>query len=194
MSIRLATTQDIPAILDIYSPYVENTAISFEYATPSLEAFTARFLHHTAQFPWLVWEEDGRILGYAYACAPFERAAYQWCAEASIYLHPDAHRRGIGTKLYQVLEQILTKQGYITLYSLVTSQNTGSLAFHLARGYTVRAEFPRQGFKLGQAHGVTWLEKTLNFVEYPHKIPLSVRQIVKSDSILQDILDKITLS
>lgn len=192
--IRLADKQDIPAILEIYTPYVENTTVSFEYCAPSLAEFTARFESYTAQFPWLVWEEEGRILGYAYACAPFTRAAYQWCAEVSIYLHPHAHRKGIGKRLYAALESILTKQGYLTVYALITSQNTSSLAFHLAQGYALRAEFPRQGFKMGHALGVTWLEKTLNFVEYPQNTPVSVWQIVENDIFFQNNLDKFALS
>ena len=98
MSIRPANIADLPRILEIYGPYVENTAISFEYTVPALEAFTQRFLDITAQFPWLVWEEEGAVLGYAYGSAPFERAAYQWSAEASIYLCPEACGRGIGRK------------------------------------------------------------------------------------------------
>ncbi len=192
--IRLAALQDVPAILEIYRPYVENTTVSFEYRTPTPEEFTKRFLTYTAQFPWLVWEDGGRILGYAYACAPFERAAYQWCAEASIYLHPDAHRKGIGTKLYAALEWILEKQGYLTLYSLITSENKGSLAFHLARGYTHRAEFPRQGYKMGKALGVIWLEKSLNFVEYPQNPPASFQTLVKNDIIFLDNLANFALS
>ena len=100
MSIRQATVQDLPRILEIYAPYVENTAVSFEYEVPSLDAFTARFRSFTAQFPWLVWEEEGRILGYAYASAPYSRAAFSWCAEPSIYLRPEAKGKGIGRKLY----------------------------------------------------------------------------------------------
>ena len=88
--IRIATEQDIPAILEIYGPYVQNTAISFEYTVPTLQEFTMRFRAITAQFPWLVWDENGKILGYAYGSAPFERVAYQWCAEDSLYLLPEA--------------------------------------------------------------------------------------------------------
>ena len=73
MAIRQANVQDISRILEIYAPYVKTTAISFEYTVPSLEAFTQRFLGITAQFPWLVWEEDSVILGYAYGSRPFER-------------------------------------------------------------------------------------------------------------------------
>ena len=85
MPIRPATVQDIPRILEIYAPYIQNTAISFEYTVPDLEEFTQRFLKITNPFPWLVWEENGTVFGYAYGSLPFERAAYQWSASASIY-------------------------------------------------------------------------------------------------------------
>ena len=84
--IRVATRADVPEILEIYAPYVENTTCSFEYEPPTLDAFYERFASITDRFPWIVWEEDGRILGYAYASAPCSRAAYSWCAEPSIYL------------------------------------------------------------------------------------------------------------
>ena len=194
MHIRFAVKEDISHILEIYRPYVENTTVSFEYTCPTLEEFTERFTKYTRQFPWLVWEEKGEILGYAYACAPFTRMAYSWVAEASVYLHPKAHRRGIGTALYKALEAILREQGYLTLYTLVTSQNAPSLAFHKARGYEVRAVFPRQGFKMGKALGVTWLEKTLQSVEYPQNLPISVNTLVKNDRNFLDNLDRFTLS
>ena len=90
MSIRPARAEDLPVMLEIYRPYVEETTTSFEYVTPSLEEFRARFLEHTAQFPWLVWEEEGDVLGYAYAGLAYGRAAYRWCAEISIYFRKDA--------------------------------------------------------------------------------------------------------
>ena len=194
MHIRFATKEDISPMLEIYRPYVETTTVSFEYTCPSLEEFTARFEKYTQQFPWLVWEEDGEVLGYAYACAPFTRMAYSWVAEASVYLRKDAHRRGIGTALYMALEAILTKQGYLTLYTLVTSENATSLAFHQAVGYEIRAVFPRQGFKMGKALGVTWLEKTLHFIEYPQEMPISAETLVKIDRNFLDNLDRFALS
>ncbi len=194
MHIRFATTEDISKMLEIYRPYVENTTVSFEYTCPTLEEFTHRFQTYTRQFPWLVWEEKGEILGYAYACAPFTRTAYSWVAEASVYLCEAAHRRGIGTALYKALEAILTRQGYLTLYTLVTSENTASLAFHQAIGYEVRADFPRQGYKMGKALGVIWLEKTLQYVEYPQNLPVSVEALVKIDRNFLDNLDRFTLS
>ena len=194
MHIRFATKEDISPMLEIYRPYVETTTVSFEYTCPSLEEFTARFEKYTQQFPWLVWEEEGEVLGYAYACAPFTRMAYSWVAEASVYLRKDAHRRGIGTALYRALEAILTKQGYLTLYTLVTSENATSLAFHQAVGYEIRADFPRQGLKMGKALGVTWLEKTLKFVDYPQEMPISAETLVKIDRNFLDNLDRFALS
>ena len=194
MSIRIANESDLSQILEIYRPYAENTTVSFEYDAPTLESFRARFRGITKQFPWLVWEEAGVILGYAYACAPFERAAYQWCAEPSIYLLPQAQGKGIGRKLYDALEKLLTLQGYRTLYAIVTTDNTPSIAFHKAVGYRHLADFPNCGFKLDRWHGITWLEKPLFSVDFPTDSPRPISKIVKLDQNLQDFLDKITLT
>ena len=113
--IRPATEQDVPEILSIYAPYVENSTATFEYDVPCRRSFLQRFYDITAQFPWLVWEEDGCVVGYAYGSLPFERAAYSWCCEVSVYVAPQAHGRGIGKKLYAVLEEIMWRQGYRTI-------------------------------------------------------------------------------
>lgn len=176
--IRMATEQDLPQILDIYRPYVEATAFSFEYEVPTQEEFLQRFRDITAQFPWLVWEEAGHILGYCYACLPFTRAAYRWCAEPSVYLAPQAQGRGIGRALYAVLEQLLTRQGYQVLYAIITSENKASRSFHAACGYTHLADFDRCGFKQGRWHGITWMEKRLNSVETPIDFPVRIWDIV----------------
>ena len=169
--IRFATEHDLSAMLAIYAPYVENTTYSFEYEVPSMEEFTRRFREHIAQFPWLVWEEEGRVLGYAYAGAPWERSAYRWCAEVSIYLHPGIHSRGIGRQLYAVLEDLLTKQGYRMLYALVTTENTGSVRFHERLGYTHHFTFQNCGFKMGRWLGVIWLHKQLAPLGTPEAFP-----------------------
>lgn len=171
MPIRFANESDIPAMLAIYAPYVEHTTYSFEYTVPTGEEFLARFRDHVAQFPWLVWEEDGQVLGYAYAGAPWERMAYSWCAEASIYLAPRIRGRGIGRRLYARLEQILTAQGYRLLYALITTENLDSVAFHQALGYRHRATFENCGYKLGRWLGVIWMEKQLNPLENPESTP-----------------------
>ena len=192
--IRIATEKDIPAILAIYGPYVEDTTVSFEYTVPTEDAFLERFRSITAQFPWLVWEEEGKVLGYAYGSPPYARAAYGWCAEPSVYLAPQAHRRGIGTALYAALEKILALQGYQVLYALVTSENEVSMAFHGKNGYFIRAGFPECAYKFGRVLGVTWLEKRLKSVETPSAPPVSWREIVSNDQISADILDSLTLS
>lgn len=192
--IRLATREDVPAILEIYAPYVENTAISFEYSVPTLESFTTRFEGITARFPWLIWEEDGQILGYAYGSLPWERAAFSWCAEVSIYLHPAAHRRGIGSALYGVLEQLLRLQGYLKVYAVVTTANQASVDFHRAAGYRLTASFPGCGFKHGAWHGTLWLEKQLSSVEMPTSVPIPLEGIVDFDRKFREILDTLSLS
>ena len=191
--IRPATEKDIPEILSIYGPYVETSTATFEYDVPCLRSFTQRFYDITAQFPWLVWEEEGRILGYAYASAPYSRAAYRWCAEPSIYLRPEATGKGIGQKLYAVLEWILDKQGYQVLYALVTTENSGSIRFHEKMGYFSRADFPDCGYKFGRWLGVTWMEKRIKSVHSPNGFPKPWRAIVQDAKSFCDILDSLSL-
>ena len=171
--VRIATPADIPAMLDIYGPYVLTSTATFEYQIPTEEEFRNRFDSITAQYPWLVWEEAGQILGYAYASAPYTRAAYAWCAEPSIYLRPEARGRGIGTELYTALEDILQRQGYHILYALVTAENQQSIAFHERFSYKKQAFFPDCGLKFGRWLGIFWMEKRLKTVEIPTKTPIS---------------------
>lgn len=192
--IRIATEADIPQMLAIYAPYVENTTYSFEYTPPTLEQFTRRFTKYTAQCPWLVWEENGRVVGYAYGSLPFERSAYAWCAEVSIYLLSEAHGRGIGKKLYAVLEEILWRQGYRIIYALITNENIGSLSFHEKVGYTHCAQFPGCGIKFGRSLGVIWMEKRAESVEIPSSPPVSWQQVVETDRKIMDILASLPLS
>lgn len=191
--IRLATQADIPAILAVYAPYVENTTYTFEYDVPTLDAFTARFAAITAQFPWLVWEQDGKVLGYAYGSAPFERAAYGWCAEVSIYLAPEIQGIGIGRKLYAALEAFLKLQGYKIIFSLITAENSGSLVFHTRLGYSVCGNFPDCGLKFGRWLGVTWMKKELFSGEIPINAPVSAACIVKNHRNFVNNLDNIPL-
>lgn len=193
--LRFAREGDIPQMLAIYALYVEETTWSFEYRVPTQEEFLRRFREITLQFPWLVWEEGGQVLGYAYGSAPFgEREAYAWCAESSIYLRTDTRGRGLGRKLYTALEEVLKYQGYQILYALVVSENEGSLAFHRRLGYRLRAEFPRCGYKLDRWVGVLWYEKMLNFVESPSNFPKSILSIDISAQKLNDILYSLSIS
>ena len=192
--IRIATEGDLPAMLAIYAPYVEHTTVSFEYTVPSPETFAQRFRDITQQFPWLVWEEEGRVLGYVYAAKPFERAGYSWCAEPSIYLHDDARGRGIGQKLYSVLEAILDAQGYCLLYALITEENKASLRFHEKCGYSTVMVLPGCGRKFDRWLGLCWLEKPLKIGENPSAFPVSWVSIVQDAESLRNILDSLSLS
>ena len=176
--IRFAEEKDLCAMLEIYRPYVENTTYSFEYEVPSMDEFTKRFRDHVTQFPWLVWEEGGSVLGYAYAGAPWERAAYRWCAEVSIYLHPSVHGRGIGRLLYARLEEILIRQGYRVVYALITTENHGSVAFHEKLGYRYHSTFENCGYKMGRWLGVIWLQKWLNPLGAPEEFPRAWTEVV----------------
>ena len=159
--IRAASAADVPAILEIYRPYILHTAYTFEYDVPTQEQFLQRFETITAEFPWLVWEERGEILGYAYADHAFSRAAFQWTADLSIYLKPEAFGKGIGRALYTAVEDILRDLGYFAVYGIVTADNEGSCAFHRAMGYGETACLPDCGWKFGRWHGVIWFEKRL---------------------------------
>ena len=192
--LRIATPADIPAMLEIYGPYVLNSTATFEYTVPTQEEFTRRFTTITAQYPWLVWEEEGTILGYAYASAPYTRAAYSWCAEPSIYLRPDAKGRRICTKLYTALEAILTRQGYQVLYALVTEENRESIAFHEKFSYEKRAFFPDCGWKFNRWLGVFWMAKRLKSVEIPMDFPTPWLSIGQKGEKWNDILDSLSLS
>ena len=192
--IRIATTADIPAILEIYAPYIEKSTATFEYDMPGLRSFTQRFLAITEKFPWLVWEEDGKVLGYAYASAPYERAAFSWCAEPSVYLRPDARGRGIGRRLYAALEAILKDQGYQVLYALITDENVASIRFHERSGYVQKVHFPDCGFKFGKWLGLVWMEKRLTTVEMPNSFPVPFGKYCQDVQRNCDILDNLSLS
>lgn len=192
--LRIATEADVPEILSIYAPYVENTTVSFEYDVPCRKTFLDRFRTTTAQYPWLVWEEDGRILGYAYAAPAFTRAAYSWHAEPSIYLRPEARGTGIAQKLYAGLEAILKAQGYQVLYALITAENLPSLRFHEKMGYRKCMELDSCGFKFNRWVGLIWMEKRLSSVIIPNSFPTAFGSICQDVQRIRDILDSLSLS
>lgn len=171
MRIRMATERDVPEMLAIYQPYIESTAITFEYEVPTEEAFLTRFRTITAQCPWLVCEDAGALLGYAYADKAFVRAAFRWDADFSIYLRENARGRGIGTCLYRLLERMAALQGYQVIYGLVTSDNDQSCRFHEKMGYRRTAYLPDCGYKFGNWYGLSWYEKRLCAPVQPASAP-----------------------
>lgn len=192
--IRIATEADIPAIRAIYAPYVTDTTVTFEYDVPTVEEFTLRFQTITRDFPWLVWEEEGRVLGYAYACRPFERAAYSWCAEPSIYIAPEAQGRGIGRRLYLALEELLKILGYRVFLALITGENQGSVAFHRRLGYEMAGELKACGYKFDRWLSVFWMEKKVDFVQFSGAKPAKWGVIGQDDKKVCDILFNLSIS
>ena len=161
ITIRPATTSDAAQLLAIYAPYVLHTAITFEYIVPSLAEFTARMQNTLARYPYFVAEKVGEILGYTYASPFKERAAYDWSVETTIYIRQDNRRSGIGTRLYQALEEALRKQHIINANACIAYPNPESIAFHERLGYKNVAHFTRCGYKQGQWYDMVWLEKML---------------------------------
>lgn len=170
--IRLARREDTEAMLQIYAPFVQNTAVSLEFDVPTPEEFMARFDSITRHYPWLVWKEGGRVLGYAYASRALERAAYQWDADVSIYMAEEARHTGAAHRLYQRLEAIMTRLGYFNLYALITAGNTDSRQFHERRGYRLEGVLRCAGYKFGQWHDLCWYALHLKEGEDPADGPV----------------------
>lgn len=175
--LRLAEEADVPGILEVYAPYIRDTVISFEYEVPSREAFLERFRGITTRFPWLVCEVDGKIAGYAYGSPAFQRAAYQWDADVSVYMAPAFYGSGAARLLYAALTELLRLQGFYTLYAVVAGENERSLAFHRSVGFTEFARFPRTGYKLGRWVDLVWLLKPLADFAVPPKPTCRLREL-----------------
>ena len=170
MEIRLAKPSDARSLLDIYAPYVENTAITFEYEVPTIEDFAIRIEKTLEKYPYLVAEEDGVVLGYAYASTYYARAAYEWEVELSVYVSQDARGKGVGSKLYDALEEMLEQMGYIHFLACISLPNEASLALHRKRGYQQVAHFPKIGYKFNLWHDIVWLQKSLDKEARPIKL------------------------
>ena len=170
MEIRFAKPSDARSLLDIYAPYVENTAITFEYEVPTIEDFANRIEKTLEKYPYLVVEEDGVVVGYAYASTYYARAAYDWAVELSVYISQDARGQGVGTRLYDALEDLLEQMGYIHFLACISLPNEASLALHRKRGYQQVAHFPKIGCKFNRWHDIVWLQKSLDKEARPIKL------------------------
>jgi len=161
VSIRAATAADAAALLDIYRPFVEATAVSFETEVPTVDAFAARIDKALARWQWLVAEADGRVLGYAYGSTHRERAAYRWSVEVSAYVAEHGRRRGVGRMLYLRLFDALAQQGYCNAYAGVALPNPASIALHRSVGFAPIGTFEAVGRKFGRWHDVAWFQRRL---------------------------------
>ncbi len=177
VSIRMATIEDAAAFLAIYEYYVQTTAITFEYETPSEEEFRERIRNTLRKYPYIVACREGEVVGYAYASAFKQRAAYGWSVETSIYVQKDAHGQGIGKLLYEVLENILKLQNVLNANACIAYPNPESIAFHEYFGYKKVAHFTRCGYKQGQWWDMIWMEKLLGEHLPEPKEVMAVREL-----------------
>lgn len=168
ITLRLATLDDAPRLLDIYGYYVKNTAITFEYEVPSLEEFRDRMRAISAKYPYLCAVRGDQILGYAYA-GPFHvRAAYHWASELTIYLDKDVRKTGLGRLLYGRMEEILKKMGIVNLYACIGYPEkddeyltTNSAQFHERMGFRLVGTFQNCGYKFQRWYHMVFMEKII---------------------------------
>lgn len=188
MIIRFAEETDSRELLRIYGQYMD-TPITFEYVLPSEEEFAGRIRSIRREgYPYLVCEEDGRAVGYAYAHRAFERAAYQWDAELSIYLDKGHTAAGLGGRLYRILMELLALQGVRTAYACVVSPNPKSERLHQRLGFERIGEFCNTGYKNGKWLDVVWFEKKIGVCGPEPKLVMPVWEL--EEKKVREILQK----
>ncbi|MBR2223618.1 MAG: N-acetyltransferase [Christensenellaceae bacterium] len=173
---RLAGAGDAEELLAIYAPYVEKTAVSFEFVPPTKEEFEGRIRSIMEFFPYILCEENGEILGYAYAHRFHERAGFNWDAELSVYVKEGKNRKGIGYALYEKLIGILEKQGFYNLYALISVPNEPSVALHSRFGFETEAIHKDTGCKFGEWHDMIIMKKVLRKAEKDPTEPIPFYQ------------------
>lgn len=166
--VRNATIEDTGRILEIYDYYVKNTAITFEYDTPSYDEFKGRMEKTMRCYPYLVILRDGYIEGYAYADAFVGRAAYDWSCEVTVYLDHNAQKCGLGRIIYEALEKNLHDMGILNLYACIGYPEhddeyltTNSADFHAHMGFVKVGEFHKCGYKFDRWYNMIWMEKII---------------------------------
>jgi len=167
-TIRPVKPEDAERLAEIYAYYVEETAVSFEYRAPSTEEFRERIIKISRKMPYLVCEQDGKILGYVYAGVYNPREAYNWTVTTSIYLDRECRRQGVGTLLYAALEQELKSRGVINLLAGVAYAEAedeylthDSVKFHLKEGYEQVARMKEVGKKFDRWYDLLWFQKKI---------------------------------
>jgi phosphinothricin acetyltransferase len=165
--VRDATAEDAARCAAIYAPYVEGTVISFELEPPSAEEMGRRIAAAAARHAWLVLEEDGEVVGYAYGGPHLSRAAYRWACEVSVYLELGRRRTGAGRALYEVLLERLAARGYRMACAGMTLPNEASAGLHRAMGFEPVGTYRRIGYKDGAWHDVAWVQRPLGDPDAP---------------------------
>ena len=160
-TIRLATEADASSVAAIYAPYCNQTVISFEETAPTADEMAKRIRSISATRPWIVLEDDGAVVGYAYASLHNERAAYRWAVSTAIYISSLHQRRGAGRALYTTLFDVLRHLGYFTATAGITLPNAASVALHEAFGFALVGVYRDIGHKMGAWHDVAWYQASL---------------------------------
>ena len=170
--IRPAKPEDAEKLLAIYAPYVEQTAITFEYEVPTVEEFRERIHNTLKKYPYLVAEQGEEPVGYAYVGPFHDRPAYDWAVETSIYVDQNKKRMGIGKKLHEALEEELRNRGFLNMNACIAYPaqedeylTRNSLGFHTHLGFRPVGSFTRCGYKFGRWYNMVWLEKLMG--EHP---------------------------
>jgi phosphinothricin acetyltransferase len=153
--------RDAAACLEIYAPFVRDTAVSFEEVVPSLAEFADRIRSTSSAYPWLVFDMAGSVAGYAYGSSHRSRAAYRWAADVSVYVSPAYRGKGIGRRLYAELFERLKRQGYYIACAGITLPNDASVGLHRAMGFQPVGVYRRIGWKAGAWHDVSWWQLEL---------------------------------
>lgn len=177
MRIRLATRDDAAAIADIYAPYCTNSSITFEIEPVTANAMAERITKLGEKFPWLVAEENGSVIGYAYSAPHHERAAYRWSSNVSVYVDDRFHRRGIGRTLYESLFKVMRLQGFVNAIGGITLPNPPSVALHESLGFQLVGVYRQIGYKLGAWRDVGWWQLPLSNDSSEPRGPLAIAQI-----------------
>lgn len=179
MELRLATPKDSDEILAIYKPYVETTTITFEYDVPSSKEFCARVQNISQTMPYIVMVDKGKIVGYGYASRYRERKAYDWAVELSIYVEMGHKNKGIGTKIYTALINVLKQLGYCRVYACITSPNPASVAFHKKYGFRDIGIFHKVGYKFNTWLDIVWMELDMNPDNHNIHTPYTIIELSK---------------
>ncbi len=156
--LRAVSPQDANQLAEIYNYYILNTTVSFEEQPISIQDMEKRIFEKITKLPWIVYEKESRILGYAYASPWKPRAAYRQSAESSVYLNPDYQGQGIGSMLYQELLQLLKKMNFHAIMAGIALPNSGSVALHEKFGFEKVAHFKEIGYKFGEYIDVAYWE------------------------------------
>jgi L-amino acid N-acyltransferase YncA len=157
-TIRLAAGDDVPRIAEIYRPIVESTPISFETDPPTASDMRRRIEETLRFYPWIVCEQDGVVVGYAYGTGHKARAAYRWSVDTSVYVDAAFRHRRVGRALYTSLLGILVAQGHFNAYAGITLPNPASVALHESVGFRPLGVYRKVGYKCGAWHDVGWWE------------------------------------